>query len=221
MRWLSVANTCPTERTTLAGRVAHEVNSVPVENEEARRLLAMMTMEAMKPKFFTKFVEDDLSGNRAGFIQPGTVAGMNAFGGFIVSCHILLPLPRTNQLAQKTKGTTAASRPQLSKAARMPQNELLDRIFECFRRYNYWSMKALRAELQQPEVYLRETLEKVAVLAKSGRFATQWSLKPENKLANYEGGVDAAAPINEEESDTGMDDDEEEEDIKFEDVVPS
>lgn len=184
----------------------------------------MKTKEAMKPKFFTKFVDDDLSGNRAGFIQPGTVAGMNAFGGFIVSStnqHTRLRFQCTNSAVQKTKGTAAASRPQLSKAARMPQNELLDRIFECFRRYNYWSMKALRAELQQPEVYLRETLEKVAVLAKSGRFATQWSLKPENKLANYEGGVDAAAPTNEEESDTGMDEDEDDEDIKFEDVVPS
>lgn len=194
-----------------------------MENEEARQLLAMKTLEAMKPKFFTKFVDDDLSSNRAGFIQPGTVAGMNAFGGFIVSSSInaLLSILYTNYTAQKNKGTATRERPQLSKAARMPQNELLDRIFECFRRYNYWSMKALRAELQQPEVYLRETLEKVAVLAKSGRFATQWSLKPENKLANYEGGVDAAAPTNEEESDTGMDEDEDDEDIKFEDVVPS
>jgi hypothetical protein len=47
----------------------------------------MKTKEAMKPKFFTRFVDDDLSGNRAGFIQPGTVAGMNAFGGFIVSSN--------------------------------------------------------------------------------------------------------------------------------------
>lgn len=39
----------------------------------------------MKPKFVTKFVDEDLSDTRAGFIQPGTVAGMNAFGGFIVS----------------------------------------------------------------------------------------------------------------------------------------
>lgn len=210
------------ERTTLAGRVAHEVNSVPVENEESQRLLAMKTREAMKPKFFTKFVDEDLSDNRAGFIQPGTVAGMNAFGGFIVSIleTLLSFIPYTDS-PKKTKGPTAGNRPQLSKAARMPQNELLDRIFECFRRYNYWSMKALRAELQQPEAYLRETLEKVAVLAKSGRFATQWSLKPENKLANYEGSVDAAAPTNEEESDTGMDDDEDDEDVKFEDVVPS
>jgi transcription initiation factor TFIIF subunit beta len=82
-RWVLII--IPPERTTLAGRVVHEVNSVPVENEESRRLLAMKTKEAMKPKFFTKFVDEDLSDNRAGFIQPGTVAGMNAFGGFIVS----------------------------------------------------------------------------------------------------------------------------------------
>jgi transcription initiation factor TFIIF subunit beta len=101
----------------------------------------------------------------------------------------------------------------------MPQNELLDRIFECFRRYNYWSMKALRAELQQPEAYLRETLEKIAVLAKSGPFATHWSLKPENRINNYDGAGDAIAPDAgiAEESDTDMNDDEDE----FEDVVPA
>lgn len=82
-------------------------------------------------------------------------------------------------------------------------------------------MKALRAELQQPEAYLRETLEKIAVLAKSGPFSTQWSLKPENKIANYSGAGDAVAPDAGEESDTGMDDDDDDDDVKFEDVVPS
>ena len=81
-------------------------------------------------------------------------------------------------------------------------------------------MKALRAELQQPEAYLRETLEKVAVLAKSGRFATQWSLKPENKLSEYAEGetVAPAGEIEDEDSDTNMDDEDEDEDVKFEDV---
>lgn len=83
-------------------------------------------------------------------------------------------------------------------------------------------MKALRAELQQPEAYLRETLEKVAVLAKSGRFATQWSLKPENKLSEYVEGetVAPAGEIEDEDEDTNMDDedDDEDEDMKFEDV---
>lgn len=83
-------------------------------------------------------------------------------------------------------------------------------------------MKALRAELQQPEAYLRETLEKVAVLAKSGRFATQWSLKPENKITNYETMGDNVAPVAEglEDSEFGdLDDDDEDDDVKFEDVA--
>ena len=83
-------------------------------------------------------------------------------------------------------------------------------------------MKALRAELQQPEAYLRETLEKVAILAKSGRFATQWSLKPENKLSEYVEGetVAPAGEIEDEDEDTNMDDedDDDDEDMKFEDV---
>lgn len=103
MGYLNSTNGGPLERTTLAGRVAHEVNSVPVENEEARRLLAMKTLEAMKPKFHTKFVDEDLSDNRAGFIQPGTVAGMNAFGGFIVSINALLPLTCADFITRKPK----------------------------------------------------------------------------------------------------------------------
>ena len=85
-------------------------------------------------------------------------------------------------------------------------------------------MKALRAELQQPEAYLRETLEKIAVLAKSGRFATQWSLKPENKIANYDAIGDAVAPTAEGEGQDECDmadeeDGEDDEDVKFEDVA--
>lgn len=83
-------------------------------------------------------------------------------------------------------------------------------------------MKALRAELQQPEAYLRETLEKVAVLAKSGRFATQWSLKSENKITNYNGVGDAVAPTTEGADESDMADEEdgdEDEDVKFEDVA--
>jgi hypothetical protein len=67
------------ERTTLAGRVAHEVNCVPVDNEESQRMLAIKTLDSMKPKHVTKFVDEDMSEIIPGFIQPGTV------GGFIVS----------------------------------------------------------------------------------------------------------------------------------------
>ncbi|KAE8444694.1 hypothetical protein EG329_014352 [Mollisiaceae sp. DMI_Dod_QoI] len=195
------------KRTAIAGKVAHEVNCIAVINEESERILGQRTLEAMKPKRHTKFLNEDLSVHGTGFIQPGTIHAQNTFTDFI-----------------KTKNPSSGARPQLTKTARMPQNELLDRIFECFSRYNYWSMKALRAELQQPEAYLRETLEKVAVLAKSGRFATQWSLKSENKIANYEAIGDAVAPTAEgagaDESDMADEEDgDEDEDVKFEDVA--
>jgi transcription initiation factor TFIIF subunit beta len=67
----------------------------------------------------------------------------------------------------------------------MPQNELLDLIYECFREYKYWPFKALKARLRQPEAYLKQTLEMVAHLVKSGDFALTWELKPEARESNY------------------------------------
>ena len=67
----------------------------------------------------------------------------------------------------------------------MPQNELLDLIYNCFRRHKYWPFKSLKAELKQPEAYLKQTLEIVAHLVKSGDFAMTWELKPEARESNY------------------------------------
>ncbi|KAH8429860.1 uncharacterized protein LDX57_007532 [Aspergillus melleus] len=67
----------------------------------------------------------------------------------------------------------------------MPQNELLDLIYQCFREFRYWPFKALKARLQQPEAYLKQTLELTAHLVKSGDFAMTWELKPEAKESSY------------------------------------
>ena len=67
----------------------------------------------------------------------------------------------------------------------MPQNELLDLIYECFREYKYWPFRSLKTRLQQPETYLKQTLEMVAHLVKSGDFAMTWELKPEARESNY------------------------------------
>lgn len=125
--------------------------------------------------------------------------------------------------ANRSKATA-----QDTKTARIPQNELLDRIFACFRRFNYWSMKALRAELQQPEAYIRETLDKVAEMPKSGRFSMRWTLKPEFKDATYAGADDGSAPVTAggvevvDDSDLGDPDgeDDDDDDVKMEDVLP-
>ena len=107
-------------------------------------------------------------------------------------------------------------KPQENKSARMPQNELIDRLFVCFKRYKFWSMKALKQELHQPEAFLKETLDLVAVLARSGVHAMTYRLKPE-----YEKNVDLdvkdeGAP--EDESSMG-DEDDEDDDLQMEDVL--
>lgn len=110
----------------------------------------------------------------------------------------------------------------------MPRNELMDMLWACFRRYKYWSMKALRAELKQPEAYLREVLDDIADLPKSGKFAMNWTLKPDyatqHVLTNESEGAAPTADIGGDGADDGDeemadgDDEDDDADVKFEDV---
>lgn len=98
----------------------------------------------------------------------------------------------------------------------------MDLLFKCFKDYKYWSMKSLRAKLQQPESYLKETLEPMAVLAKSGRFASMWSLNNDYSAQYGEASNIENAPAEDggaEDSDMADAEDGDDEDIKFEDVA--
>ena len=128
---------------------------------------------------------------------------------------------------QKTARDPKKPKPQEQKNARIPQNELFDLIYECFGRYTYWPFKSLKAELNQPDQYLKETLEVIAELVKTGRFAMTWTLKAANKVAQYgdikdEIAPDAVAPDAGtpagEGVDTGNDDDDDE--AEMEDAMP-
>lgn len=113
-----------------------------------------------------------------------------------------------------------------NKHARMPQNELLDAIYECFKEYRFWPMRSLQHRLKQPEAYLKETLSKVADLVKSGPQALTWTLKPEAQERHMDAAfnavkVEGAAPEvgTEEESEPGNDDDDDEDDLEMEDAL--
>lgn len=112
-----------------------------------------------------------------------------------------------------------------NKTARWEEQRLIDALEVAFSEYTYWSMKALRAKIPQPEAFLRETLDRFAVLHRSGRFANQWSVKPEflhlieKRCGKGLPAADTAAPVVEGEagaSDVGGGDDE---DIQMEDVL--
>ena len=79
--------------------------------------------------------------------------------------------------AQKKDAAKSAE----GKATRISQNELLDLLFRLFEEYDYWSMKGLRERTKQPESYLKEVLDTMAVLNKKGPYAMKYSLKPEFK----------------------------------------
>jgi len=111
----------------------------------------------------------------------------------------------------------------------MPRDQLLDKIFAIFRQWKYVPMKGFRERLRQPEAYIKETLEPIADLAKSGQFAMNWSLKPENLSASEQAYATAGiAPPDMSGSMDGVDDsdmgdmdgeDEDDDNVKMEDVL--
>lgn len=101
---------------------------------------------------------------------------------------------------------------QINKAARIPKNDLIDLLHQCFDEYAYWSMKALKARTKQPEAYLKEILINIAVLVKTGPFASNW-MRQGHFTRDLSNQVDSLAPVTED-----MDDDGDEE-MEMEDVV--
>jgi transcription initiation factor TFIIF subunit beta len=77
-----------------------------IPKRTTQRILAERTLEAMRPKRFTKFLNEDVSAAGKGFIQPGTIGAQNTFGGFIVR------LMASNPLILAQKYTNAARREQ-------------------------------------------------------------------------------------------------------------
>lgn len=71
----------------------------------------------------------------------------------------------------------------------MPRNELLDLLFQRFEASQYWTIKALKEHVLQPEVYLKEVLGSIAQLIKRGPYTGMWSLRDEFKNGPNEGQV--------------------------------
>ncbi|KAI1816494.1 hypothetical protein GGS20DRAFT_537845 [Poronia punctata] len=184
------------KKTTLAARFSREMNCLPVWTEETKHILRTMNDDAMKPKVATSIIN---SFDPSGVIQAGA--------------HV--PNDRFSNLVRTVPDPKKAKKQKEEKAARLPQSELRDRIFNCYEKFAYWSLKAFRQTLNQPEAWLRENLEELCVLHKSGRFANHWELKPEYKRVTVQS-VEGAPPSPEaNDSDDDVDDD----NIEMEDVA--
>ncbi|KAI0478830.1 transcription initiation factor IIF, beta subunit-domain-containing protein [Xylariaceae sp. FL0804] len=186
------------KKTVLAGRFRHELNCQPVWNQETKHIMKMRNEEASKPKKTTTMAQ---SLDPSGVIQAGAHVSNDRFSNMVRTA----PEPKK---AKKQKE---------EKAARLPQSELRDKIFQCYERFAFWSLKAFKQTLNQPEAWLRENLEELAVLHKSGRFSNHWELKAEYKnVDSHAQSVEGAPPSpGPEDSDFDADDD----NVEMEDVV--
>ena len=113
---------------------------------------------------------------------------------------------------------------QENKATRMPQNELLDRIFDMYTGpYEYIPLGVFKSTLHQPEAWLKETLDKVAILVKGGSFNLTYRLREEAKAGRnidlFKNAKAEVAPMTSFGLDGPDDFEEDDEDMKMEDVL--
>lgn len=106
----------------------------------------------------------------------------------------------------------------------MPQDLLLDALFEAFKEYQYWGLKELKSRLVQPESYLKETLDKIAVLIKGGPYNLTYRLRPEATEDRYLDFNNVKAEVAPEVASPGLGydgvmDDDDDDNVKMEDVV--
>lgn len=145
------------KKTALAPVIHHVADASPADDEFTKRFTRKEYLRMIKPKRQT-VIDDKIHLT----MHPAGRSNLGAFNAFAMSSK-----PTSKKKAPKEK------------AVRIPQSELLDALDKCFRRYKYWSLKALRNELKQPEAYIKQTLEQIAVLVRSGDFAMNYMLKPE------------------------------------------
>lgn len=196
------------KKTALVGYSRQEASLHPIENEEYARIEAAKDRAAARA--------EALAATRAFENLPPGMIDRPGMGGL------------WSQFTKAGAKAKPANR-QLNKAERLPQNELIDAIVNCFRRYPYWGFKTLVRDLRQPEAYVKETLNKIAVLVKSGPFANNYMLSQQYKeLNNMQDSLDQGVAIApqlqgedaESDPDGGVkDEDDDDDDGDMEDVI--
>ncbi|KAI0058766.1 transcription initiation factor IIF, beta subunit [Artomyces pyxidatus] len=155
--------------TIMTGKVKHECNLRPTFNDAYRQLMKNRSITAGTPQKHIKMIDGAVSGGRGSINRLSS--GINTAQGF--GDHIMT----------KSKPVKGA----FERMARMPRNQLLDMLFSLYREREQWPIKLLREKTQQPEVYLKEVLNEIAVLHRSGEFNGTWELKPSFKEEGIKG----------------------------------
>jgi transcription initiation factor TFIIF subunit beta len=147
-----------TKQTAIAGIVEKDLECVPVKNEEfyvleARETESMLKIPERPQAIFGK------SGNR----QPQ----------YMLSQAEKKKITQANQ-AKKQKAKD-------DRSARVSRADLIDKLLQCFKTHRIWGLRDLKAVVNQPEQYVREILQEIAFMWKSGDWNGKYELKDEYK----------------------------------------
>ncbi|KAG5359939.1 Transcription initiation factor IIF subunit beta [Yarrowia sp. C11] len=177
------ARTIP-KKTALAGRVIHECTVVPsLKDANYKKVIQKRKERLQQPPAARVTLLNDL---------PGVVASSNApnLRGTGSQSHFMKAQKKDIKLD--------------GKAVRIERSALLDILFKLFEEYPYWSLKGLKERTKQPEVYLREVLDSMAVLNKSGPYAMKYSLQQEYKQLSNSGAAQEEDEADDDDDDVEM-----------------
>ncbi|KXL46646.1 hypothetical protein M433DRAFT_65377 [Acidomyces richmondensis BFW] len=150
-----------TKQTALAPPIVHVVKATHLEDEAYHAHMKRLWDAHVAPKSRATYIEGV---DRR--MHPG-MSNLSSFNTFGLSSR------------PGAKGGRKTGKIIKDKAVRMEKGDLMSALERCFRKYKYWPMKALRNELRQPEAWIKENLDEIATLVRSGDFAMNWVLKPE------------------------------------------
>ncbi|GBC04041.1 hypothetical protein RclHR1_05490004 [Rhizophagus clarus] len=165
----------------------------PTFGVDYSRKVRQRTLLAAQPKRGIKIIGDNE--NRGAYVPPGASAAAIA---------------RFGNLVQK--------KPKVSidqKTTRMPKNELIDLLFGAFEKYTYWTLRALKDYAKQPESYLKDVLNEIAILDKRGSYNNCYHLKPEYSQQSLKAS-ESIAPYGLEAPVTGTSNEVDDDDFDFE-----
>ncbi|VEU22364.1 DEKNAAC103377 [Brettanomyces naardenensis] len=202
-KFVPYAKTIP-KKTEIVGKVVHECQVIPTKlaannklklAEQKRRLAHMVKKKRIN------YLRDANTGILQGRAGP--------------NIHTGATITLSRELAAKREAAKSEGR-----AARMDKEIMMKILFDLFNQYDYWTMKGLKEKTNQPEAYLKECLENIAVMERKGPYALKYRLKDEYKKSrDVERTAKQGIDLDDMDDKGGELEDDSDEDVEMEDVA--
>ncbi|KIW12952.1 hypothetical protein PV08_08139 [Exophiala spinifera] len=151
------------KQTAVTGNVAREFEAIPVKNDEYFIIENKKAEQMLRPPERETAVFDPKK-------DPS-------------KHHI--PLMTMTDRANALRNAQARKQAQKdNRAARVDKHVLIDKLLDLFKQHRIWGLRDLKAKVNQPETYLRQTLDEIAFMWKAGDFNGKWELKDEYKSSD-------------------------------------